>query len=1218
MKKLYIFLMAAMTAALLAAGAAACAPQEKPSDDESGGIVTPVPDPDDGKVTLTLDAQGGTLQEYTIVAEKGAGVVLPSPERNGYLFDGWYLSEADDAQRADGAAGFEENTTLYAKYTLLFSYDGEAFTGRKYEVGDVIVGEERIVCHRSAAVSEAKLSVTVDGEAYEGINTIGTPVISAQGEGSAVTFPVEWMCSMHGDYVIAADVTFADGKQARYTIPFTVEESGAQAGDVLLYTYGTAEAVYSQTPPVITAEADSTMFFVAVWYAQGQEGTSSAFLQGKGAGAQPEPFLSAAVCEGEICAATGVCVIPAGGYTVSLVLTLGGKEYEAEFDVTAPGEEIVSVTAEGMKTAFTDAEEFVFDGSVEAVCRDGTVRTLAAEEYTVLGGDGKPLAGRLAAGEHEAEIVLKGDGQAGDAYTFTVSHAWGETDADGYRTCGGCSERENVGDARTIQDTFTAGAWNTALTFEGSASSPVQAAGMGATYGTLERGQTITLSGTFDSVSADDVWDTPLVGAYAEGTGVLLRMDNWTITEAPGALFSNPAVDGRGSALSEGAADVFTTEWRPFRTGRSWDAADAAGGEYTLEYSFGHDSVMSVRQSVTANGLMLVHTDTFRVPLSVEEVNTFLYGEQCAFTFTSYLKKTDRAESVSVKATKTEYYAGEQLDYAELVVTAVLESGQRFLSEGEYVIKAVTADGEEYFLGVNAVLEAGCTYYAVYGGKEEKIPVEVKEAYSVTVSGEAELTRVSEVTVTLGGEISAGMRLSVNGEAADLASLEAGSVLGGLTVLQTESTREIVFSVPAFTSREVSSYSLALLTADGRTAGRAQIFFRTIPAAEENGFVFSEAANAAVARSADGGEVWLLLTASESGTFFAGGVRFSVTTAEAAALPALDFSVTAEGTFTGDAVLNAALEGIYSFPAQGAKALLAVLRASAAGGALELIAADGRSDLVVFGEETVRYSSAAAGERVTLRAADCGNGEITALAADGYYYAVLYGIALGGHDWSGESCAVCGARRYVLSADGTQYEADLPPAQPVHNTDLSDTWWNEGTGSPVGRDLLMELEGDFAVRFTWEQAEGSRQMYGIAQLYRSENGADLFWTLQGEGHVDGSMTAGMPAAERVFSVTKNGEREERTSSDNAEKNPFLTWNESEYGGSYVLDIIRTGSVLFVRLTFTAAVGDVYEVTCTQAGFSAEGVWCFLAGNPALAENVAMSVGSVTAEGGSAA
>ena len=108
MKKFCLFLLAAMTASLLAAGAAACAPQEKPSD-EDGGIVTPVPD--DGKVTLTLDARGGTLQEYTIVAEKGAGVVLPSPERNGYLFDGWYLSEADDAQRADGAAGFEEDTT---------------------------------------------------------------------------------------------------------------------------------------------------------------------------------------------------------------------------------------------------------------------------------------------------------------------------------------------------------------------------------------------------------------------------------------------------------------------------------------------------------------------------------------------------------------------------------------------------------------------------------------------------------------------------------------------------------------------------------------------------------------------------------------------------------------------------------------------------------------------------------------------------------------------------------------------------------------------------------------------------------------------------------------------------------------------------------------------------------------------------------------------------
>jgi uncharacterized repeat protein (TIGR02543 family) len=74
MKKLLVLLLVLATAALTFT---AC-------------VTTP---PAEVKTEVTLDAQGGTLESTTLTATKGASYTLPTPEKTGYTFDGWYLGE---------------------------------------------------------------------------------------------------------------------------------------------------------------------------------------------------------------------------------------------------------------------------------------------------------------------------------------------------------------------------------------------------------------------------------------------------------------------------------------------------------------------------------------------------------------------------------------------------------------------------------------------------------------------------------------------------------------------------------------------------------------------------------------------------------------------------------------------------------------------------------------------------------------------------------------------------------------------------------------------------------------------------------------------------------------------------------------------------------------------------------------------------------------------
>ena len=74
MKKLLVLLLVLTTAVL---AFTAC-----------GGGTTP---PAATTTTVTLDAAGGTVSAASVTATKGETYTLPTPTKDGYTFDGWFL-----------------------------------------------------------------------------------------------------------------------------------------------------------------------------------------------------------------------------------------------------------------------------------------------------------------------------------------------------------------------------------------------------------------------------------------------------------------------------------------------------------------------------------------------------------------------------------------------------------------------------------------------------------------------------------------------------------------------------------------------------------------------------------------------------------------------------------------------------------------------------------------------------------------------------------------------------------------------------------------------------------------------------------------------------------------------------------------------------------------------------------------------------------------------
>lgn len=184
----------------------------------------------------------------------------------------------------------------------------------------------------------------------------------------------------------------------------------------------------------------------------------------------------------------------------------------------------------------------------------------------------------------------------------------------------------------SLNDTITATGWGEAVTLSAREDSPAQSVHSGVTYGTVFKGGAMRFSGKIaDDGNVTEVWFAPLVGIYSEATGFIVRSDSWVLGGAPDDGFTNAFSGTPNSGEADGESEL----WTVYLSGDSWGAEEAKSSvAYSVEFAYGADGIFSITQSIeTADGEKLTSVYSVRVPDG--EYNTYFYGENCSYTFTS-------------------------------------------------------------------------------------------------------------------------------------------------------------------------------------------------------------------------------------------------------------------------------------------------------------------------------------------------------------------------------------------------------------------------------------------------------------------------------------------------------------------------------------------------------------------------------------------------------
>ncbi len=86
-----------------------------------------------GTYTVKYDANGGTVKESSVKVEKGAGIKLPTAEREGFSFAGWYTDKQVLVGKAGSTYKPDQDITLYAKWEKADAGDNDGNTEDRSE-----------------------------------------------------------------------------------------------------------------------------------------------------------------------------------------------------------------------------------------------------------------------------------------------------------------------------------------------------------------------------------------------------------------------------------------------------------------------------------------------------------------------------------------------------------------------------------------------------------------------------------------------------------------------------------------------------------------------------------------------------------------------------------------------------------------------------------------------------------------------------------------------------------------------------------------------------------------------------------------------------------------------------------------------------------------------------------------------------------------------------
>ena len=117
--------------------------------------------------TITFDANGGSVNPASVSVPKGETLSLPTPERNGYAFAGWFTQ---NNEQVSNSTVFNEAKTLYAHWNSYVAAQSVVIKGGKNESVTITTPRETLTRTLDATGS---LSTTINLAMEENVTLVG-------------------------------------------------------------------------------------------------------------------------------------------------------------------------------------------------------------------------------------------------------------------------------------------------------------------------------------------------------------------------------------------------------------------------------------------------------------------------------------------------------------------------------------------------------------------------------------------------------------------------------------------------------------------------------------------------------------------------------------------------------------------------------------------------------------------------------------------------------------------------------------------------------------------------------------------------------------------------------------------------------------------------------------------------------------------------------------
>ena len=119
------------------------------------------------KYTVTLNADGGQLESYTLNGDSSAELTLPTPTKTGYVFDGWYTSrvlKGESSKYTSIPANNYKDVTLYAAYKKDGSRVASDVLPADYLTENMIIQQNKPIIISGTGKDGLTVTVTFNGQ----------------------------------------------------------------------------------------------------------------------------------------------------------------------------------------------------------------------------------------------------------------------------------------------------------------------------------------------------------------------------------------------------------------------------------------------------------------------------------------------------------------------------------------------------------------------------------------------------------------------------------------------------------------------------------------------------------------------------------------------------------------------------------------------------------------------------------------------------------------------------------------------------------------------------------------------------------------------------------------------------------------------------------------------------------------------------------------------